>query len=74
MPPAHKPRRPVVVDPPLAYAVARFVGRPNEQVNPLVALACISAAFPGISLDVALCGFFFRKLWLNQCPPGETLQ
>ena len=59
---------------PLAYAVAVFVGRPNERIHPLEALALIAKHFPGISLDVALAGFVFSKIWLQQPPPRETLQ
>jgi hypothetical protein len=47
----------------MARAIARFIG-PND-VNPLVALVRIAGRFPAVSLDVALAGFVFRKLWLE---------
>jgi hypothetical protein len=49
----------------MAQAVATFIRahvQPGERLHPLVALAHISRAFPGIGLDTALVGFVFREL------------
>jgi hypothetical protein len=66
--------RPIVVDRPLAIAVARYIGQPDERVHPLEALARIARRFPGIHLDTALCGFVFRKLLIDEHLPEESLQ
>jgi hypothetical protein len=57
--------QPVVVNRPMAEAVARFIvenTKRGERINPLVALTRISGAFPCIALDVALAGLIFREL------------
>jgi len=55
-----RPRRQMVIDPPIARAVAQWVTKPGDDT--LAALACTA----GISLDVAMCGFVFRELWLKK--------
>jgi hypothetical protein len=65
------PRRPQA--PRVERALAREVGRfivertePGERPDPLLALVHISRRFPGVSLDTALCGFVFRKLFMRR--------
>jgi hypothetical protein len=58
-------QRPIAIDPELAVEIARFVEDLTEPENPVVTLALIAKHFPCVPLDVALCGFVFRRLLLR---------
>jgi hypothetical protein len=67
----HRPRRAATAaERQQARDVAHFVyARVAEGQSWLVTLALVSARFPDISLDTALCGYVFRDLLVAPVPP-----
>jgi hypothetical protein len=53
----------------LARQVAHFVSArcpPGKHLDALTALACISGAFPGVTLDTAIVGYLFREMLIRK--------